>query len=151
MNAEPQVRYYPFTVDFSLLVLRIASGVIMATHGAQKLFGAWGGKGLAATVAEMGPVLGYLVPVGEFFGGLGLILGFLTRFSAAANIVIMVGAIAIVHGKNGFLMSDGGFEYNWAIIGLLVPILLCGPGRFSVAHCCMPRSARTGRPMVVVE
>jgi putative oxidoreductase len=151
MNDERKIQYYPFTVDFSLLVLRVVGGTIVAVHGAQKLLGLWGGKGLAATVAEMGPVLGYLVPVGEFFGGLGIIVGFLTRFSAAANIVIMIGAIALVHGKNGFLLSAGGFEYNLAIIGLLVPILLCGPGRLSVAHCCMPRSAHTGRPVIGVE
>ena len=52
----------------------------------------------------MGP-LGYLVTIGEFFGGLGLILGFLTRFSAASLIVIMIGAIAMVHGKNGFFFE----------------------------------------------
>jgi putative oxidoreductase len=151
MNDMPKIQHYPFTVDFSLLVLRVVVGTIMAAHGAQKLLGLWGGKGLAATVADMGPVLGYLVPIGEFFGGLGLIVGFLTRFSALSNIVIMIGAIAMVHGKNGFFLHNGGFEYNLAIIGLLLPILLCGPGRFSIAHCCMPRSARSGRPIIVIE
>jgi putative oxidoreductase len=151
MNDERTVTHYPFSVDFSLLVLRVIGGTIMAAHGAQKMFGAWGGQGLAATVANMGPVLGYLVPIGEFFGGLGLIFGFLTRFSAASNIVIMIGAIAMVHGQNGFFAANKGFEYNLAIIGLLLPVLLCGPGRLSVAHCLMPRSERTGRPNVVIE
>jgi len=151
MNDEYKVQHYPFHVDLSLLVLRVVVGVIFAAHGAQKMLGVWGGDGLAATVEQMGPVLGYLVPIGEFFGGIGLIFGFLSRFSAASLIVIMIGAIAIVHGKNGFFQSDGGFEYNLALIGLLVPIFLCGPGRFSIAHCCMPRSSRTSRPLIVVE
>jgi putative oxidoreductase len=139
-------------VDVSLLILRIAAGVIFAAHGSQKLFGAFGGPGLAKTVEMLGGgVLPYLVIVGEFFGGLGLIFGFLSRFSAASLIVIMIGAIAKVHGPKGFFLSDGGFEYNVALIGLLLPILLCGPGRFSIARCCMPKSSKTGRPVVILE
>src|SRR5204863_4788224 len=89
--------------DVALLVMRVIVGVIFAAHGAQKLFGAFGGPGLAAIVGMMGPV-GYLVAVGEFFGGLGLVVGFLCRFSAASLIVIMLGAIGMVHGKNGLFL-----------------------------------------------
>jgi putative oxidoreductase len=138
-------------VDAALLVVRAAAGVIMAAHGAQKLFGAFDGPGLAATVEKMGP-LGYLVTVGEFFGGLGLIVGFLSRFSAAANIVIMIGAVATVHGKNGFFLSAGGFEYNLALIGLLVPTLIAGPGAWAVGRFLpLPKSQKTGRPVAVLE
>jgi putative oxidoreductase len=151
MNEERTVQYYPTAVDISLLVLRVVVGVIFVAHGAQKLLGAFDGPGLTKTVEMMGSPLGYLVTVGEFFGGIGLIFGFLSRFSAASLIVIMIGAIAMVHGKNGFFQSAGGFEYNLALIGLLVPVLLCGPGRLSIAHCCMPRSARTGRPVIGIE
>src|SRR6476659_4613114 len=131
-------------VNVSLLVVRLIVGVIFAAHGAQKLFGAFGGPGLAAMVQPppngMGP-LGYPVTIGEFFGGLGLIIGFLTRFSAASLIVIMLGAIAMVHGKNGFFMSNGGFEYDLALIGLLFPTLIAGPGRFSIGRCLpLPKS-----------
>jgi putative oxidoreductase len=154
MNGERTVAMYPTTVDVSLLVLRVVVGVIFAAHGAQKLFGVWGGPGIEAFVQAppngMG-VLGYPVAIGEFFGGIGLIFGFLSRFSAAALIVIMIGAIVKVHGANGFFMSAGGFEYNLALIGLLVPILLCGPGRLSIAHLLFPKSATTGRPYVVIE
>jgi putative oxidoreductase len=150
MNDGRTIQYYPFNVDVSLLVLRVVVGVIFAAHGAQKLFGAFEGPGLAKTVEMMGSPLGYLVTIGEFFGGIGLIFGFLSRFSAASLIVIMIGAIAMVHWAGGFF-APKGFEYNLALIGLLVPILLCGPGRFSIAHCCMPRSARSGRPIVVIE
>ena len=80
-----------------------------------------------------------------------MILGFLSRFSAAALIVIMIGAIAMVHGKNGFFSSGGGFEYNLTLIGLLLPILLCGPGSISIARFFLPKSAKTGRPLIAIE
>src|SRR5260370_32806202 len=121
-------------VDVALLVVRVVVGIIFAAHGAQKLFGAFGGLGLTAMVQPppngMGP-LGYPVTIGEFFGGLGLVVGFLSRFSAASLIVIMLGAIAMVHGQNGFFLghaptdtlATAGFEYCLALIGLLTPIL----------------------------
>ncbi len=142
-------------VDVSLLVLRAIVGVIFAAHGAQKLFGAFGGPGLSTMVQPppdgMG-LLGYPVTIGEFFGGLGLVVGFLCRFSAASLIVIMLGAIGMVHGKNGFFLANSGFEYNLALIGLLAPILLAGPGRFSVGRLLpLPKSAETNRPIVVLE
>src|SRR5207237_9678955 len=94
-------------VDIALLVVRVVAGVIFAAHGAQKLFGAFGGQGLSAMVQPppdgMG-LLGYPVTIGEFFGGLGLIVGFLTRFSAASLIVIMLGALGLGHGQHGFFL-----------------------------------------------
>jgi putative oxidoreductase len=138
-------------VSLSLLLVRVVVGTIFAVHGAQKVFGAWGGKGLAATVESMGPI-GYPVAIGEFFGGLGLIVGFLTRFSAASLIVIMIGAIVQVHGKNGFLMSNGGFEYNFALIGLLLPILLAGPGRLAIGRALpLPKKRDSRRPIALLE
>src|SRR6266550_9352209 len=86
------------SVELALLVARVIVGFIFAMHGSQKMFGAFGGPGLAGVVKSMGPI-GYLVSIGEFFGGLGLIFGFLTRFSAASLIVVMIGAIVKVHGK----------------------------------------------------
>jgi putative oxidoreductase len=162
MNNERTVPEYPMAVDVSLLLLRVIVGVIFAAHGAQKLFGAFGGPGLAAMTAPppngMG-MLGYFVTIGEFFGGLGLILGFLSRFSAASLIVIMIGAIAMVHGQHGFFLGSGpestlgeaGFEYNLALIGLLLPILLCGPGQFSIGRLFLPKSAKMGRALIVLE
>lgn len=122
------------TVDFSLLVVRVLVGVIFAAHGAQKLFGIWGGESALDKLVDNLGFIGYLVAIGEFLGGLGLIAGFLCRFSAASLTVIMIGAIALVHGPKGFFLSDGGFEYNLALIGLLVPILLVGPGRFAIGR-----------------
>ncbi|MEW6250294.1 MAG: DoxX family protein [Planctomycetota bacterium] len=150
MNDERRVSLDRPAVDISLLIIRVVVGVIFAAHGAQKLFGAFGGLGLGRIVEMMGPI-GYLVTIGEFFGGLGLVLGFLCRFSAASLIVIMIGAIAMVHGKNGFFLPSG-FEYNLALIGLLLPILIAGPGRFTVGRSLpLPKSAKTGRPVAVLE
>lgn len=126
------------TVDISLLILRLAGAAVFTAHGAQKLFGAFGGAGLEATMSDQGPggggIVGLLVAIGEFFGGIGLLLGILSRFSALANIVIMIGAIALVTGPNGFFLASGGYEYNLALIALTAPILLCGPGRFALSR-----------------
>src|SRR5713101_7242158 len=138
MASEDTIRHRS-AVDWALLVGRVVVGVIFMVHGAQKLFGAFGGPGLSAIVQMMGP-LGYLVTIGEFFGGLGLVFGFLSRFSAASIILIILGAIAMVHGKFGFFMNwagnqaGEGFEYHLLAIGALLPIAIVGPGRFAVGR-----------------
>jgi putative oxidoreductase len=146
-------------VDAALLAVRVVVGIIFALHGSQKLFGAFDGPGLSKMIEMMG-ILGFFVTIGEFFGGLGLIFGFLTRFSAASLIVIMLGAIFMVHGKNGFFMGhdekslikDAGFEYNLALIGLLLPTLIAGPGWYAVGRCLpLPKSKKTGRVVVGLE
>src|SRR5438445_13051607 len=136
-------------VDIALLVVRVIVGTIFVAHGAQKLFGAFGGPGLSAVVQMMGP-LGYLVTVGEFFGGLGLVFGFLSRFSAASIIIIMLGAVATVHGKFGFFMNwagnqaGEGFEYQLLAIAAMLPIVIAGPGRFAVGRL-LPLAEAAGK------
>jgi putative oxidoreductase len=143
-------------VDWALLVARVFVGVVFMAHGAQKLFGAFGGPGLSAIVQMMGP-LGYLVATGEFFGGLGLALGFLSRFSAASILLIMIGAIGMVHTKFGFFMNwtgnqaGEGFEYHLLAIGILLPIVIAGPGRFTIRRFLpLPKGAGE-RPVAVLE
>ena len=163
MTTESPLARDRLTVDVSLLFVRVIVGIIFAAHGAQKVLGVFGGPGLAAMVQDppngMGP-LGYPVSFGEFLGGLGLIVGFLCRFSAASLIVIMIGAIAMVHGQHGFFLgraptdtlATAGFEYNVALIGLLLPILLAGPGRFTIGRFLpLPKSSRRDRPIVFLE
>jgi putative oxidoreductase len=144
-------------VDWALLIARISVGTIFTAHGAQKLFGAFGGPGLSAIVEMMGP-LGYLVTIGEFFGGLGLILGVLSRFSAASITLIMLGAIATVHAKFGFFMNwtgnqpGEGFEYHLLAIAVLLSIVIAGPGRFALGRLLhLPTIAGPERPMTVLE
>ena len=143
-------------VDWALLAARVFVGVVFMAHGAQKLFGAFGGPGLAAFVGMMGP-LGYLVAVGEFFGGLGLVLGFLSRFSAASIILIMLGAVGMVHAKFGFFMNwmgnqaGEGFEYHLLAIGILLPVLIAGPGRFAVGRLLPLPKGGGARPAAALE
>ncbi len=141
LNTVPQTEARAMTAtDYALLVLRVMLGIVFMAHGAQKLFGAFGGPGWAAAIKQMGPVLGVLVPIGEFFGGLGILLGFLTRFSAASLIVIMLGAVATVHLKNGFFMNwEGkqageGFEYHLLVIGMCLALLMAGPGLLNIGR-----------------
>jgi putative oxidoreductase len=156
MESETTIRDRS-AVDWALLVARVVVGVIFMIHGAQKLFGAFGGTGLSAFVQIVGP-LGYLVTIGEFFGGLGLILGLLSRFSAASIILIMLGAIGMVHGQFGFFMNwtgkqaGEGFEYHLLVIGILLPILIAGPGRFALSrYLHLPRIAGNERVASALE
>lgn len=108
-------------------LVRIAAGLFLVPHGAQKLFGWFGGYGLEATGQFFQTQLvfsyGYLAALSagsvEFFGGLLLALGLLTRTSAAA-ITVMLLVAASVHIPAGFFWTDGGWEYPllWALIGL---------------------------------
>ena len=98
-------------VDVSLLLMRVIVGVIFAAHGAQKLFGVFDGPGLGATVEQMGP-LGYLVTIGEFFGGIGLIVGLtgpavaaLGKFSACHVAGTRFGDLFIA--RTGYTGEDG--------------------------------------------
>src|SRR3981189_3264719 len=96
--------------DLTLTILRIVLGVVFFAHGAQKLLGWFGGYGLTATLGfftQLGmpaPVV-YLIIATEFFGGLGLIVGFLTRIPALGIACLMVGAIFMVHMPYGFFMN----------------------------------------------
>jgi len=140
------------SVDWALLAVRVAAGVVFVAHGSQKLFGAFGGPGLGPVVQMMGPV-GYLVAIGEFFGGLGLIFGLLSRFSAASLILVMLGAIALVHARNGFFLGEKpGFEFNLALIGLLLAVLIAGPGRLSIGRLLpLPKRGGGGQPILALE
>jgi putative oxidoreductase len=151
MKTESPFAYNRTAVDVSLLLMRIIVGLVFAAHGAQKMFGWFEGPGLTKLVEMMGWI-GYLVAVGEFLGGLGIMVGFLARFSAAANIVIMIGAIAMVHGQHGFFLQNKGFEYNLALIGLLAPIVILGSGSYSLGRFLpLPRTADGERPIAVLE
>ena len=73
-----------------------------------------------------------LVIIGESVGGAALVLGLLTRFSAAAIAIIMIGAIALVHAKNGFFAGNGGYEMPLLILGSSLALVLAGGGKWSV-------------------
>ena len=126
-------------MDIALLVLRVIVGLLMAGHGAQKLFGSFGGHGIDGTAGfmeslGMRPGRRHATAAGtaELAGGALLALGLITPLGAALVIGVMVVAIAMVHAKNGPWVSDGGFEYNLVIIATCFALAGAGPGNFSL-------------------
>lgn len=130
--------------DLSTLLLRLGLGVMIFPHGAQKLLGWWGGHGFSATIQasteRMGLpwVVAFLVVIGEFFGGLGLIMGLFERVAAAGVGIIMVGAM-LTHLKNGFFLNwtltpnaGHGFEFHLLAIAIAAAIVLRGSGALSL-------------------
>lgn len=121
-------------------LVRVTAGLLLIPHGAQKLFGMFGGKGLAGTAQgfeqglglEPGLLFAVLAGVTEFFGGLLLVLGLLTRPAAAAVFCVMAYAVFVVHMPNGFFWSNGGYEYPlmWGL--LAIAILIRGGGPLSL-------------------
>ena len=109
-------------------LVRAVTGLWMVPHGAQKLFGLWGGniEGTAGFFAKIGLLpalpLAYLVGAVEFFGGLFLVIGLWTRPTAAATFILMLIAAFKVHFANGFFWGAGGYEYPlmWAMLALAV-------------------------------
>jgi len=121
------------------LALRIPVGIIFAAHGAQKLFGWFGGYGLEGTGQFFGSVglnpgflMALLAGAVEFFGGLALVVGALVRPAAAALSFAMLIAIFAVHFDNGFFAGSGGYEYALALFAASLSLLFSGAGRYSV-------------------
>jgi len=124
---------------FASLALRIPVGIILAAHGAQKLFGWFGGYGLEGTgdwMASIGLAPGYLMALlagsAEFFGGLALILGLLTRPAAAVSAFTMLVAIISVHISNGLFMTNNGYEFALSLFAATLALAIQGGGRLSV-------------------
>ncbi|MEX0817781.1 MAG: DoxX family protein [Gaiellales bacterium] len=128
-------------MEAGLLLIRVVLGGIMAAHGAQKLFGWFGGHGIPGTAGwleSMGlrPARLYAAVNGlaEFGGGALLVLGLLTPLGAAAVAGVMFVAIATVHWKNGFFNSSGGYEFNLLIVATAIGLAMTGPGTISIDH-----------------
>src|SRR5215470_19805369 len=130
---------------WSLLIVRVFLGVIFFAHGAQKVFGWFGGPGLKGTIGyfqsalHVPPALAVLAALTECFGGLAVFLGLLTRFAALGLFVVMLVAVAKVHWRNGFFLNMSlqpgkghGFEFNWALIGMALALLVGGGGAKSL-------------------
>lgn len=136
--------------SWSHLVVRLILGIIFFAHGAQKVFGWFGGRGLRETIAgfrQMGipPAATVVAACIECFGGLAMIVGFLARPAALGLIVVMLVAISKVHVRNGFFlnwsMAQGkghGYEFNLALIAMALSILIGGGGLLSVDRLIAP-------------
>ncbi|WP_408649348.1 DoxX family protein [Streptomyces herbicida] len=125
--------------DWGLLLIRLTFGLLMAAHGAQKLFGILGGHGLTAVGHSFaglgfrpGKLFAAIAGLSEFLGGLGLALGLLTPLASAALIGVMINAMATVTGAHGLWETDGGVEYNVCITVVALAVAAIGPGRLAV-------------------
>ena len=124
---------------YGLTVLRIFVGIIFAAHGSQKLFGWFGGGGLAGTAQWMesiglapGMLMAVLAGGTEFLGGLALIIGLLARPSALGLSFTLLVAIFSVHISNGLFMANNGYEFALALLGGTVAVLIEGAGKLSI-------------------
>jgi putative oxidoreductase len=139
--------------DTLLALTRLVLGIVFFAHGAQKMLGWFGGYGFSGTVGAftqsgMPAALAVFVILVEFFGGLGLLFGLLARPSALGIIVLMLGAIFMVHLHVGFFMNwfgqqkGEGFEFHLLAIALALPILVRGAGAFSLDRLLAGNAAR---------
>ncbi|WP_210395943.1 DoxX family protein [Motiliproteus sediminis] len=124
---------------YDALALRLPLGIILAAHGAQKLFGWFGGYGLEGTgqwMASIGLEPGFLMALlagsAEFFGGIALLLGLLTRPAALVAAFTMVVAILSVHWENGLFMSNNGYEFALSLLAASVALTLRGGGSLAL-------------------
>ena len=137
------------------LALRLPIGIIFMAHGAQKLFGWFGGYGLDGTgqwMASIGLEPGYLMALlagsGEFFGGLAILLGLLTRPAAAVLAFTMAVAIVTVHLGNGLFMANNGYEFGLALLAASVALVALGGGSLSLDRVLTSGRAVVGRAAV---
>jgi putative oxidoreductase len=135
MNMEA----YKMAIDIGLLILRLVVGLSFMAHGAQKLFGWFGGYGPKGTGGWMesvgikpGVAIAVLSGLMELVGGLLLAAGFLTVLGAALITLTMLGAIVKVHGRNGYWSTANGYEYNLLLIAVAVALALTGAGAYSL-------------------
>jgi len=138
-------------------ILRLALGFVFFAHGAQKMLGWFGGFGFSGTMAfftkmmHLPAPLAFLAIAAEFFGGIGLILGFLTRVGAFGIGMNMLVAVALVHHNFGFFMNwtgaqnGEGFEYHLLVLALAAFLMIKGAGAFSLDRV-LTVSASSGTP-----
>lgn len=139
MNKHILQKVLKSDAGITALVLRVPIGIILAAHGAQKLFGWFGGYGLEGTgqwMASIGLEPGYLMALlagsAEFFGGLALVVGVLTRPAAALSAFTMLVAIFSVHISHGLFSSNNGYEFALALFSATLALAFQGAGRYSV-------------------
>jgi putative oxidoreductase len=143
MDSTSPPPQYSSRLDLALLFIRVASALVFLYHGAAILFGTFGGPGPAKFAAFMHApvVIGYLVGLAQFAGGLALLTGILFRLGAVCILIVMVGAIFLVHLSRGFDIAKGGMEYALTQLLLVFALLLTGPGAYSLNHL-LPQPVR---------
>src|SRR5919204_917955 len=126
-------------MELALLVLRLVVGLGFAAHGAQKLFGAFGGHGIDGTAGffeqiglRPGKLQAWTAAITEFVGGLAIALGIVTPIPAAALLAVMTAAVITVHLKNGFFAANQGYEFNLALAAAVFALAGIGAGGWSL-------------------
>lgn len=132
------------------LAVRVPVGIIFAAHGAQKLFGWFGGYGLAGTGQFMesiglspGTLMAALAGGAEFFGGLALLIGLAVRPASVVLAFTMLIAIFSAHISKGLFLANGGYEYALALLAVTVGLAISGAGRASIDAVLGRDAART--------
>jgi putative oxidoreductase len=134
--------------SIALLLLRIPLGAIFIAHGSQKLLGLFGGPGLTATLKHfethlgIPPVFTLLAIIAEFGGGIGVLIGLFTRFSAFGIAATMAVAIFKVHWVHGFFLNSPkgqGFEYCLALLGMALALVASGGGSWTFDRIILKR------------
>ena len=149
MNKQTFTALLQSKAGLAALSLRIPAGIIFMAHGAQKLFGWFGGYGLEGTGQwmtsiglEPGVLMALMAGSVEFFGGLFLLLGLLTRPAALTLAVTMGVAIVSVHLENGLFMANNGYEFGLALLAVSVSLLFSGAGSMSADHWLVRQLSR---------
>jgi putative oxidoreductase len=126
-------------LDIGLFIIRLIIGVLFIGHGAQKLFGWFGGYGLKGTAGWLesmnmkpGVLMALMAGLSELVGGILFVLGLLTPLAGLLIAATMVMAIVKVHGANGLWSTANGYEYNLTIIAVAIGIALAGPGQIAL-------------------
>ena len=139
--------------EVAVTLIRLIMGIVFFAHGAQKMLGWFGGSGFSGTMSyfqnqlHIPALFAFLAIAAEFFGGIGLILGFLSRIAALGIAVNMLVAVATVHLPNGFFMNwnghqkGEGYEYHLFALAMAAAIMILGSGALSLDLALYRRNA----------
>jgi putative oxidoreductase len=127
-------------MNIALLLIRIAGALAFLYHGSAILFGAFGGPGPHGFAAFMHApdLVGYLVGLAQVVGGIAILTGILIRVGSACVIIVMLGAIFLVHLPHGFNVTNGGIEYALTLLLIALALLVTGAGAYSLAGSLPP-------------
>lgn len=149
MNTAKLHTIFKSEAGIGALFLRVPVGIILTAHGAQKLFGWFGGYGLEGTgqwMASIGLEPGFLMALlagaAEFFGGLALVFGLLTRPAALVSAFTMVVAIFSVHASNGLFMANNGYEFALSLLAATAALTALGGGRLAIDNAIADKLVR---------
>jgi putative oxidoreductase len=150
------------TIHFTLLLVRVLLGLVIAAHGSQKLLGWFGGYGFEGTMGFFTGVIGLpyivslLIILAESVGMIALIFGLFSRILSTSLVLIMLGAIVTTHAQYGFFMNwfgaqgGEGFEFHLLVIALASVVSLNGAGTYSIDAVIKSKLQKPGKVPAVL-